>query len=249
MICCCGKETTNPKYCSHACANTATAPVRMRRLAIPCPQCGRVFEVLRNRSASRRHCSRACASEANREYRNCPQCGERFSGRIAKTHCSYACSRLAMRKGVGGTARWTDPVYRRSYMTEYFTVNRVRLNAQKQEYKRRNPEKFREIQRRRRAAGRSVGVYLRMQRAVVKAIGRCLKCGAVERLELDHVVAVVAGGPDVAENFQVLCRRCNAAKAGATRDYRDETTKGLIMAACHGVNVELVRSSRGRGWR
>ncbi|MCX5528998.1 HNH endonuclease [Streptomyces sp. NBC_00006] len=40
----------------------------------------------------------------------------------------------------------------------------------------------------------------------------CLRCGASEDLTLDHVHPWSIGGPDTAENLQVLCRPCNSRK-------------------------------------
>jgi 5-methylcytosine-specific restriction endonuclease McrA len=41
---------------------------------------------------------------------------------------------------------------------------------------------------------------------------RCVKCGATEDLALDHVHPWSLGGPDTADNLQVLCRPCNSRK-------------------------------------
>jgi 5-methylcytosine-specific restriction endonuclease McrA len=38
---------------------------------------------------------------------------------------------------------------------------------------------------------------------------RCVRCGATERLELDHIIP---RGPHVQENTQTLCRACNQRK-------------------------------------
>lgn len=45
--------------------------------------------------------------------------------------------------------------------------------------------------------------------------GRCVKCGARERLEFDHIIPVVAGGSNTERNVQLLCESCNRSK-GAT---------------------------------
>lgn len=41
---------------------------------------------------------------------------------------------------------------------------------------------------------------------------RCVKCGAVEDLTLDHIHPWSLGGPDTADNLRVLCRSCNSRK-------------------------------------
>ena len=42
----------------------------------------------------------------------------------------------------------------------------------------------------------------------------CSNCGSESDLTVDHIVPRVAGGGDEVSNLQVLCRRCNSAKAG-----------------------------------
>ena len=46
---------------------------------------------------------------------------------------------------------------------------------------------------------------------------RCARCGATERLELDHVVPLGDGGADDLANVQLLCAVCHAAKTAAER--------------------------------
>lgn len=43
--------------------------------------------------------------------------------------------------------------------------------------------------------------------------GRCVQCGAVERLEVDHVIPWSRGGATSVDNLQLLCLPCNRSKA------------------------------------
>ncbi len=43
--------------------------------------------------------------------------------------------------------------------------------------------------------------------------GRCVRCGAEDDLQFDHVIPVARGGGNAPENIQVLCGTCNRAKA------------------------------------
>jgi len=45
--------------------------------------------------------------------------------------------------------------------------------------------------------------------------GKCVRCGARERLEFDHIIPVIAGGSSTERNVQLLCESCNRSK-GAT---------------------------------
>lgn len=52
--------------------------------------------------------------------------------------------------------------------------------------------------------------------------GYCLKCGATEQLQWDHIVARSFGGTDGMVNLQRLCRRCNQEKNTDFADYRSQ---------------------------
>lgn len=41
---------------------------------------------------------------------------------------------------------------------------------------------------------------------------RCKQCGAVDRIEIDHIVPYSKGGPDEIGNYQPLCKPCNVRK-------------------------------------
>lgn len=42
----------------------------------------------------------------------------------------------------------------------------------------------------------------------------CRRCGTTENLTVDHIIPVIAEGPDRLSNFQLLCRSCNSRKGG-----------------------------------
>ncbi|MDP2661878.1 MAG: HNH endonuclease [Dehalococcoidia bacterium] len=41
---------------------------------------------------------------------------------------------------------------------------------------------------------------------------KCVKCGAESDLTVDHIIPVIAGGPNEESNFQTLCKTCNSRK-------------------------------------
>ena len=45
--------------------------------------------------------------------------------------------------------------------------------------------------------------------------GRCVRCGAEEDLQVDHIIPVAKGGGNAPENLQMLCGPCNRAKSAS----------------------------------
>lgn len=45
--------------------------------------------------------------------------------------------------------------------------------------------------------------------------GSCVRCGAEDDLQFDHVIPVAKGGGVTAENIQILCGDCNRAKSAS----------------------------------
>jgi len=48
--------------------------------------------------------------------------------------------------------------------------------------------------------------------------GQCVKCGAKEKLEFDHVIPVADGGSSADRNVQLLCETCNRAKGRSVQN-------------------------------
>jgi len=46
-------------------------------------------------------------------------------------------------------------------------------------------------------------------------LGKCVKCGNVEKLEFDHIIPLAKGGSDTERNIQLLCEMCNRVKGAS----------------------------------
>ena len=68
---------------------------------------------------------------------------------------------------------------------------------------------------------------------------QCVQCGAVERLEVDHIIPLSIGGRDDEDNLQILCRTCNAKK------HNKNIYHGIIKIDQNYKNYILVNQERG----
>ncbi len=62
--------------------------------------------------------------------------------------------------------------------------------------------------------------------------GCCLKCGSINDLSIDHIVALSNGGDNSVENLQTLCKGCNSSKGGSTKDYRKSNVDSTLSQRC-----------------
>ena len=58
--------------------------------------------------------------------------------------------------------------------------------------------------------------------------GRCVACGQIAKLEVDHIVPVSMGGGNDIDNIQPLCRSCNAVKRTDVEDFRPLTLWAIM---------------------
>lgn len=55
---------------------------------------------------------------------------------------------------------------------------------------------------------------------IIERDGRCLRCGKIEGLTIDHVVPLSKGGTNDDDNLQTLCNECNQWKKDFIVDFR-----------------------------
>lgn len=49
---------------------------------------------------------------------------------------------------------------------------------------------------------------------------KCLKCGSLTKLSIDHIMPISLGGDNTISNLQTLCTSCNSTKKDKFKDYR-----------------------------
>lgn len=50
---------------------------------------------------------------------------------------------------------------------------------------------------------------------------KCLNCGSLSDLTIDHIIPISFGGDNSHSNLQCLCRKCNSVKSNYPQDYRE----------------------------
>ena len=66
----------------------------------------------------------------------------------------------------------------------------------------------------------------------------CVRCGATEKLTLDHIIPRVYGGTNEQSNFQILCLDCNRLKSRSEIRHwnpNKNALKGQLLAATLGL--------------
>lgn len=87
-----------------------------------------------------------------------------------------------------------------------------------------------EAKRRARAASSEIRLTVDELYALGRLFGeRCLKCGATQNLQWDHIVPLAKGGKHSIGNLQRLCRKCNEHKHTTVIDCRSEEQKTWVI--------------------
>jgi len=50
------------------------------------------------------------------------------------------------------------------------------------------------------------------KRRMIAEVGRCMKCGSIDKLTIDHKIPHKYGGSNAQSNWLVLCEECNHKK-------------------------------------
>jgi 5-methylcytosine-specific restriction endonuclease McrA len=108
---------------------------------------------------------------------------------------------------------------RLEYKAEYRRTHQKTI----QDYRKKNPDKFKVFKQNRRA--RELGAVGKFTAGQWRSLcekhdNKCLCCGNKRKLTADHVVPLSKGGTNRIINIQPLCGSCNSKKGTKTTDFR-----------------------------
>ncbi len=83
----------------------------------------------------------------------------------------------------------------------------------------------------------STSQWRRIRQTVINRDGCCQRCGAEERLTVDHIVPRILGGDDNLNNLQVLCTHCNSSKGG--RFFESAKTPPTLPGSIYPENASI----------
>lgn len=106
---------------------------------------------------------------------------------------------------------------------KYYSEHQEIMNEKNRNYRIENPEYFRITSQNRRARISKNGGNITAQdwyNILEQSGHKCLKCGSIEKLTLDHIIPIAKNGRNDKNNAQVLCKSCNSSKHTKIIDYR-----------------------------
>lgn len=174
--------------------------------ALTCEHCGGTFETVPSQVETRRFCSCECAGEANAGHGaeshfwnggpaelTCGVCGDTFETNRAEAesrkHCSYECYGERLRRRTG-----SDHPLWEGGRTVYYALRQL---------------------------GTDTSWRTTRQRIRDRDGNECQSCGAAgtdRRLDVHHIVPVLAGGVSDDDLLTTLCRACHRKAEAYTRD-------------------------------
>ncbi len=132
---------------------------------------------------------------------------------------------------------YKDTAQRAEYQRQYRQRNRAKRVADRPDY-----DRTRHANKRAKKYGCS-GIITIDDVRLVMQVGRCHYCGISDRLGIDHVVPLHAGGLNAASNLVCCCHSCNARK----RRKEGISSWSEHAQACLGCG-ETERKHEGRGY-
>jgi len=134
-------------------------------------------------------------------------------------------------KSAEACRRWyaknRDSEHMKAGRRERYQNNKEAQNALSKAYKEKHKERLGFMQHKYRARKHGVlstATYEEWVALCDHYQNRCLCCGEQKPLTVDHVIALVLGGPHTIDNLQPLCKECHMKKNVRMTDYRPAGT-------------------------
>jgi 5-methylcytosine-specific restriction endonuclease McrA len=106
---------------------------------------------------------------------------------------------------------------RKANATAWQKANPEKFKHYQRISKKRNKESIAADSRRRNARRKANGVFAIAKKELIKLNrGPCFYCGSLDRITVDHVVAIARGGTDSIGNLVPACKSCNSQKRQLT---------------------------------
>lgn len=213
----CGKfkkrVKSSQKYCTYDCAvkDRSNLPSRIVGDSRNCVCCNKEF--FNRKCENKKYCSTECFYEMHRIMIRCFNCHRWIHGKIAldQKYCSKKCHNSHKKYKTQN-----NPLKRCGICQEWKDKSNFRLNKARDDGY--NPKcKFcaKEDKRKRRIKKKSLKEkFTPQQEKLTREVfsNRCVNCGSVENLCLDHYYPLSKGNPLKPTNACILCRSCNSSK-------------------------------------
>ena len=179
---------------------------RLIRQPKTCPRCEQQFIP---KEHDRTFCSRRCAQLRDLPSKTCERCGQQFRKNPEYSYAVWATIRFCSLKcrGSGRPRRYLDceqcgktfHTYRATRRERFCSIECCSIHMRTERFPVAGP--------------RHKMTFTRKQkRLLLERDKACVRCGATEDLEHDHVEPIFQGGSNTIANGQVLCRPCHRAK-------------------------------------
>jgi 5-methylcytosine-specific restriction endonuclease McrA len=140
---------------------------------------------------------------------------------------------------------------RLNYLTEYlardnnyYKNSKDKVIVRIKKWRLEHPEKLLEYGRNRRALRLKAGGIITSDEwlSLCNSLGnRCLCCGGIDKLTMDHVVPLIKGGTHTIDNVQPLCKSCNCIKGTNEFDYRQNPLQRLEKTIMNEIEDKYLR--------
>lgn len=158
-------------------------------------------------------CKQCVKEYSHKRHADNPEYSRQYYMNLSKEKKEYYAQRAAQRRANRTEEEKEHDAQRQADNSDY--CHQYRID---------NADKYRIYEANRRASSVTAeGAFTDEQFAALceQYDNRCLCCGEIKKLTVDHIVPLSKGGSNDIDNIQPLCQSCNSKKHTETIDYRD----------------------------